>query len=134
MSVPTNSLVSKAKKFAVPAGISATLVLAGAFAFGHNPVHAASAPFSAAPIDDNSVSSLVALDNAVEAVAARVTPAVVNVSVDMKNDATVSNESDQDQAGPDDQQGNPQFPSSPYDQFLRRFFQQGPNGMPMDKR
>jgi len=32
-------------------------------------------------MDDNSVSSLVALDNAVEAVAARVTPAVVNVAV-----------------------------------------------------
>ena len=37
--------------------------------------------FLAAPLDDNSVSSLVALDSAVEAVAARVSPAVVNVAV-----------------------------------------------------
>ena len=36
---------------------------------------------AAGPLDDSSVSALVALDNAVEAVAARVTPAVVNVAV-----------------------------------------------------
>ncbi len=35
-------------------------------------------------MDDSSVSSLVSLDNAVEAVAARVTPAVVNVAVTSK--------------------------------------------------
>ena len=51
--------------------------------FNHTVAHAASgaAIGAAAPMDDSSVSSLVALDNAVEAVAARVTPAVVNVSV-----------------------------------------------------
>ena len=42
---------------------------------GHGSVHAASA------IDDNSVAALTSLDHAMEAVAARVTPAVVNVAV-----------------------------------------------------
>ncbi|MGD0345872.1 MAG: Do family serine endopeptidase [Terracidiphilus sp.] len=73
----TNSLVVKAKRLAVPAGILATLLFVVAFVLDHNKAHAA----AAGPMDDSSVSSLVALDNAVEAVAARVTPAVVNVSV-----------------------------------------------------
>ena len=79
MSASTNSLVATAKRFAVPAAAAATVLLAVAFMMGHSTAHAASG--AAAPLDDNSVSSLVALDNAVEAVAARVTPAVVNVSV-----------------------------------------------------
>jgi serine protease Do len=73
----TNSLVVGAKKLAVPAGILAALLFVFAFFIDHNKAMAA----AAGPLDDSSVSSLVALDNAVEAVAARVTPAVVNVSV-----------------------------------------------------
>ncbi len=49
-------------------------------------MHAASYA-AAAPLDDNSVSSLVALDHAVEAVAQRVTPAVVNIAVTSKGSA-----------------------------------------------
>jgi len=77
MSMTTNSLVVKAKKLAVPAGILATLLFVFAFFIDHNKAMAA----ASGPMEDSSVSSLVALDNAVEAVAARVTPAVVNVSV-----------------------------------------------------
>jgi serine protease Do len=44
---------------------------------------AAAAP-SSAPLDDNSVSALLALDNAMETLAARVTPAIVNVAVTSK--------------------------------------------------
>ncbi len=77
MPFTTNSLVAKVKKLAVPAGILATLLFAFAFLIDHNKAMAA----ASGPLDDSSVSSLVALDNAVEAVAARVTPAVVNVSV-----------------------------------------------------
>jgi serine protease Do len=82
-----------------------------------------SAASYAAPLDDNSVSSLVALDNAVEAVAARVTPAVVNVSVTAK--VTGDQDSDGDQDGGNQQQN--QIPPQ-----LRQFFgpgfggQQGP--------
>ncbi len=62
MPATTNSLVAKARRFAVPAGILATLLFALAFLIDHNRVHAAAA---AGPLDDSSVSSLVSLDNAV---------------------------------------------------------------------
>lgn len=114
MPASTNSLVAKAKRFALPIGGAAALVLTIPFMIGHNHVHAAS--FGGAPMDDNSVSSLVALDNAVEAVAARVTPAVVNVSVTSR--AT----SDQN-AGDDEDSGVPQGAIPP---GLRQFF--GPFG------
>jgi serine protease Do len=84
MSTPTNSLVTTTKKLAAPVGAVAALAFAFSYLPGHNPAHAASGVAgidAAAPMDDSSVSSLVALDNAIEAVAARVTPAVVNVSV-----------------------------------------------------
>ncbi len=82
MSIATNSLVAKAKRAAVPAGVLASVLFALAFAFDHNRAHAAAA--AAGPMDDSSVSALTSLDNAVEAVAARVTPAVVNVAVTSK--------------------------------------------------
>ncbi len=66
-------------------------VLALGFALNHNVAHAAIG--AAAPMDESSVSSLTALDNAVEAVAARVTPAVVNVSVTSRGH---SDDGDQD--------------------------------------
>ncbi len=78
MPASTNSLVATAKRFAVPVGAAAALLLGGAFFVGHNQVHAASSGGvlnTASPLDDSSVSSLVSLDNAVEAVASRVTPA-----------------------------------------------------------
>ena len=78
MSTTTKSLVAKARQFAIPVAGAAALVFGFAFMSGHINAHAAAA---AAPMDDCSVSSLVSLDNAVEAVAARVTPAVVNVAV-----------------------------------------------------
>jgi len=73
------------KRIAVPAGAVAVLLFALGMVFNHNVAHAAGG--GAAPMDDSSVSSLVALDNAVEAVAARVTPAVVNVSVTSRGPA-----------------------------------------------
>src|ERR1700747_1193721 len=42
---------------------------------------AAAAEPTATPLDDNSVSALLALDHAMETLAARVTPTVVNVAV-----------------------------------------------------
>jgi serine protease Do len=82
MSLETNKLVSKAGRIGAPVGAALALVLAAAFTVHHSGVGVHAAMISSpAPLDDNSVSSLVALDNAVEAVAARVTPAVVNVAV-----------------------------------------------------
>src|ERR1700722_11353257 len=82
MAASTNSLVAKAKRLAVPAGAIATALFALAFAFDYSRAHAAAA--AAMPMDESSVSALTSLDNAVEAVAARVTPAVVNVAVTSK--------------------------------------------------
>ena len=79
MSVTTKSLVAKTKSAAAPLIASGVLIVTFAFLSGHNSAQAAAA--AAGPLDESSVSSLVALDNAVEAVAARVTPAVVNVAV-----------------------------------------------------
>jgi len=81
MSLPTNELVTKSgliyksRRFAIPA---AAVVLAGGLLFQHS-VHASSN--SATLLDDNSVAALVSLDHAVEAVAAHVSPAIVNVAV-----------------------------------------------------
>ena len=75
MSQSTNQLVVIAKKMAAPAAVAGAFALGAALFVGHGSVHAASA------IDDNSVAALTSLDSAMEAVAARVTPAVVNVAV-----------------------------------------------------
>lgn len=82
MSLSTNKLIARPKKLILPAVVLAGVLTGGGFFLGHSSswVHAAASP-AAAPIDDASVSSLTALDQAVEAVAARVTPAVVNVAV-----------------------------------------------------
>jgi serine protease Do len=72
----TNQLVATtAKKLALPGALAGAFALGAALFVGHGSVHAASA------IDDNSVAALTSLDRAMEAVAARVTPAVVNVAV-----------------------------------------------------
>jgi len=85
MAATTNLLIDKVKKFALPGGLTALLVFAGFGLLNHKAARAATN--GASPLDDSSVSSLVAVDNAVEAVAARVTPAVVNISVTSKESA-----------------------------------------------
>jgi serine protease Do len=92
MRMTTNSLVATAKKLAVPAGILATILFSAAFVFDYSRAHAAAA--ASGPLDENSVSSLVALDNAVEAVASRVTPAVVNVAVTSRVSSDEENSED----------------------------------------
>jgi serine protease Do len=131
MHASTNSLVARVKKFVVPAGATAALLLAGGLFIGHNQVHAASGVLgSASPLDDNSVSSLVSLDNAVEAVAARVTPAVVNVSVTAHAHEEEADDDDGGQGGSGNGIQNlpPEF---------RRFFGfgngQGPQNMPQQR-
>jgi serine protease Do len=125
MSGTTNSLVAWIKKLAVPAGIVSTLLFVLAFAFDHSRAHAAAA--AAGPIDDSSVSALTALDNAVEAVAARVTPAVVNVYVTAKvnpDEQAEDGENGNGQGGQNFGGINPQDLPPGFRQF---FF--GPGGM-----
>ena len=84
MSVSTKELVAKARMLAAPAAVAAAFILGAAFFAGHSSVRAAS------PMDDESVSALTALDRAMEAVASRVTPAVVNVAVTAKSSNELS--------------------------------------------
>lgn len=115
MSEATNSLVSprKMRRFAVPTSIATVAVLASAMFFCGPHVQASGVTASA--LDDQSVSALSALDHDMETLAARVTPAVVNVAV-------TSVGSDDEQNGQSAQQFDPQdLPPQ-----LRQFF--GDNG------
>jgi len=100
----------------IPAGCASALILAGALVFNHSEAHAAIG--TAAPLDESAVSPLSALDNAVEAVATRVTPAVVNVAV------TSRHSGDEADGNADDDGG--QMPGD-LPPGLRQFFF-GPNG------
>ena len=114
MKEATNSLSERAKRFVFPAGVAATLLLATTFFLSHSAVHAASSAVS--PLDDSSVSSLEALDSAVETLAARVTPAVVNVAVTSRGS--------EEQAPSGD--GQPGIPQGALPPGLEQFF--GPGG------
>src|SRR5277367_4830021 len=117
MAFETNQLVGKAGRYGAPVGAAVALVLAATMFVHHNGVHAAMIS-SPAPLDENSVSSLVALDNAVEAVAQRVSPAIVNIQVTSRGgEHETSGEQDQSQQGGGQQDLPPGF---------AQFF--GPNG------
>ena len=77
MNRTTNQLIAIGKKLSAPAAVVGAFALGATMFVGHGRVHAA----ASGPLDDNSVSALTALDHAMESVAARVTPAVVNVAV-----------------------------------------------------
>jgi serine protease Do len=67
-------------------------------------VRAAAPAAAAAPLDDNSVSALLSLDRAMETLAARVTPAIVNVTVVSKKSGAAGNPPD---SGDNDGDNNP---------------------------
>jgi serine protease Do len=78
------------------------------------PAHAAATPTpAAAPLDDNTVAPLLSLDEAMENLAAKITPSIVNVTVTSKTDARA-----------DDRQIPPEFRRFFGDQFGNQ--QQGP--------
>jgi len=85
MSYVTNSLVGKAKHLILPASVAAVTALGTALFVSQSGVHASAV--TASPLDDHSVSALTSLDQAVESVAARVTPAVVNIAVTSRGSA-----------------------------------------------
>ncbi|MGD0631553.1 MAG: Do family serine endopeptidase [Terracidiphilus sp.] len=116
MKQATNQLVVSVKKLAMPAAIVGAFALGAVLFVGHGNVHAASGT-AALPIDDNSVEALTALDRAMEAVAARVTPAVVNVAVTSRGNGEMD-------AAEGQQQGQMQgLPPG-----LQQFFGQSPFG------
>src|SRR6201992_1358298 len=82
MSVKTNLLREQAKRFATPLLAFGLLLTTGALVLGHKRVDAATSPDTpTTPINNSSIDPLLALDQATEAVASRVTPAVVNIAV-----------------------------------------------------
>lgn len=115
------------RRFAVAAIAVGSIVSLSAYEIVKPARAAAAAPApAAAPLDDSSVSALLALDHAMETVAARVTPAIVNVTVTSKTSPDRNGAMDQDdQSNNEDDNGMQQFfgPNSP---FGKRFFQMQP--------
>ena len=105
----------------------ATILSLTAYEFD-NPVRAAAPAAAAAPLDDNSVSALLSLDRAMETLAARVTPAIVNVTVVSKKSGIAANPTDSgDNDGDNNSEGLQQF----FKRFGPQFGQQfgfGPHG------
>src|SRR5712675_1667917 len=95
------------RRIFAPLLAAAMVVSVGAYEFA-KPANAASmAPAPAAPaLDSNSVEALLSLDKAMEALASRVTPAIVNVTVTSKTNLKMN--ADEDGGGaPDMQQFGP---------------------------
>lgn len=118
------------RRLFVPVIAAGAIISLGAYEFA-KPA-SASAPAreaAAAPLDDSSVSALVALDHAMETVAARVAPATVYVQVTSKvspdnGDAMEQNESGNDDSG--NGNGNDGNGNNPFSQFFGQQF--GPFG------
>ena len=99
MRASTNNLVGRVRSSVVPASVAATVALGVVLFVNHNGVNASAV--TASPLDDHSVAALTSLDNAMESVAARVTPAVVNIAVTSKgNDEDASDQQQQTQGLP----------------------------------
>ncbi len=79
MSASTKSLVFRAKRYVAPAVFSAVVAVGATAVMNHPGVHASAV--TASPLDDRSVAALTSLDQAMEALAGRVSPAVVNIAV-----------------------------------------------------
>jgi serine protease Do len=108
------------RRFLIPFAAVAMALSLTAYEF-ENPVRAATTPApAAAPLDDNSVSALLSLDRAMEALAARVTPAIVNVTVTSKRSG-VANAAEGSDNGDNDSNGLQQF----FKQFGPQFGQHG---------
>jgi len=115
-----------ARRFLVPmVAIGATVSLA-TYEFAKPARAAAPTPApAAAALDDNSVSALLALDHAMETVAARVTPAIVNVTVTSKTSPDNDDASAQDNGDDDNDSNRMQQFFGPFG-FGKKFFQMQP--------
>ncbi len=118
----TSQLVTQIKRSAFPTSVAATCALGAVLIFNHNGVHASVA--NNPPLDDRSVAALTALDQAMEQVTSRVTPAVVNVAVTSRGGEheAAMNEGD-DENSPQQGGGLDSLPPQ-----LRQFFGQGFGG------
>ena len=95
-----NTILTRCLIVTVVAVLTVASLATFEFASAKSARASAAAP-AAAPLDDNSVGAILSLDNAMETLAARVTPAVVNV--------TVTSKASPQQAGDDSSQDMQQF-------------------------
>jgi len=95
MSQSTNKLVATAKQFGTAAAFAGVAALGWIVFTGNHSAHAATTK-----MDDNSIAALTSLDHAMEAVASRVTPAVVNVAVTSKGSSELATSDGQMQGLP----------------------------------
>ncbi|HZY63111.1 MAG TPA: Do family serine endopeptidase [Edaphobacter sp.] len=116
------------RRLAIPVIVASAVVSFGAYKAVRPAMAAMAAPApAAAPLDDSSVGALTALDQAMETLAARVTPAVVNVTVTSKVNTARQAANDDDDSQEGQQQMPPIFgPGSPFGQFFGQPRQQGP--------
>jgi serine protease Do len=103
------------KSFAAAAVLATALSVGGYEVLKPTAAVAASAAPAATALDENSVSALLTLDRAMETLAARVTPAVVNVTVAARHKAEANEQDDQEGGG-----GIQRFfgPDSPFGQRM----------------
>jgi len=111
------------RRFLVPTVAAVAIFGLATYEFASPAKAAPPAPApAAAGLDDSSISALTALDKAMETLAARVTPAIVNVTVTSKMTAK-QNANMQDDGDDDDDNGLQQFfgPNGPFGNQGRRF-------------
>jgi serine protease Do len=111
------------RRLLVPVIAAAAIFSLATYEFA-SPAKAAPPAAAASALDDNSVSALLSLDKAMETLAARVTPAIVNVTVTSKVSTKHNAQMQDDNDDSDDDGGLQQFfgPNSPFgNQFGRRF-------------
>src|SRR5215469_11747511 len=84
------------KSFAAAAVLATALSVGSYEVLKPTAAIAASAAPAATALDENSVSALLTLDRAMETLAARVTPAVVNVTVAARHKAEANEQDDQE--------------------------------------
>jgi serine protease Do len=120
---------SLTRRMVIPIIAAGALVAAGAWSFAR-PASAASAftpAPAAAPLDESSVGPLLSFDQAMEALTARVRPAVVNVTVTSKvKEQQLAEDGEQGQNQQQQQQQFQQFfgQNSPFGQFFQGPMQQ----------
>jgi serine protease Do len=112
------------RRLAVPVIAAGAVLSIAGYEFA-KPAHAASAAASGAapaalpaagPLDENSAGPILTLDQAMEALTARVRPAVVNVTVTAKSNP--QEEGEDDDGGQQQQQQQSPFGNSPFGQFF----------------
>lgn len=105
------------RRLLVPALAVATIGSLGVYEFSRPARAAAAGPApapAAAPLDTNSVSELLTLDHEMETLAARVTPAVVNITVTTKPTSQPAGGDADSDSGPDMQQFFAPFGGNPF--------------------